>query len=65
MKNLGAKIAPNILAYTSYVGGIAKSKTPDQGSQGEAVLERMKKFGLQRDTGGHDGCYSLLGKEHQ
>ena len=42
-------VRPNVLSYTSYIGGLGRSKEKDKARQAEAVLERMKRHGVQPD----------------
>jgi pentatricopeptide repeat protein len=40
---------PNVLTYTSYIGGLARSRESDLARKAEAVLERMDRFGVEPD----------------
>ncbi len=42
-------IPPNVLTYTSLIGGYARSKEKDKGKMAERVLERMVQRGVQPD----------------
>ncbi len=47
--NLSTVLRPNTMVYTSLIGGISRSKQPDMGRKADAVLERMKRFGVELD----------------
>jgi hypothetical protein len=42
-------VRPNVLTYTSFIGGLARSKDRDLATRAEATLERMERFGVQVD----------------
>lgn len=44
------RVAPNVLSYTCFIGGLARSKERDLARQAEAVLERMDRFGVSPDV---------------
>ena len=41
---------PNIITYTSYIGGLARSKQNDLARKAEATLERMEQHGVPPDV---------------
>ena len=44
-----AIIRPNVMTYTSYIGGLSRSRERDLATQAEAVLDRMAQYGVQPD----------------
>jgi pentatricopeptide repeat protein len=42
-------VHPNVLTYTSYIGGLARSRESELARKAEAVLERMERFGVEPD----------------
>ena len=48
--NTTSLIRPNVLTYTSYIGGLSRSQQPDQARKAEAVLERMQRYGVPPDV---------------
>jgi len=42
-------VRPNVLTYTSYIGGLSRSQQHDMARKAEAVLDRMERFGVQPD----------------
>ena len=44
-----AVVRPNVLTYTSYIGGLSRSQQHDMARKAEAVLDRMERFGVQPD----------------
>jgi len=60
-KNLGDVIRPNIVTYTSFIGGLARSREQDSCMKAEDVLKRMEKFGVDPDMVAYSavlGCYA-------
>ena len=47
--NSTTSLRPNVLTYTSYIGGLARCKDQDKARRAEAVLDRMERFGVQSD----------------
>lgn len=43
-------LRPNVLTYTSLIGGIAKSRSRDMGQRAEEVLVRMREHGVEPDV---------------
>ena len=59
--NLGAMIRPNIVTYTSFIGGLARSRERNSCFKAEDVLKRMEKFGVEPDMVAYSavvGCYA-------
>jgi Pentatricopeptide repeat domain len=51
MENREQKLVqPNVLTYTSFLGGLARSKQADLATKAEAVLVRMKRHNVQPDS---------------
>jgi pentatricopeptide repeat protein len=42
-------VHPNVLTYTSFIGGLSRSRESELARKAEAVLERMEKFGVEPD----------------
>jgi pentatricopeptide repeat protein len=42
-------VHPNVLTYTSYIGGLSRSRESELARKAEAVLERMERFGVEPD----------------
>jgi uncharacterized protein YbjQ (UPF0145 family) len=53
-------VHPNVLTYTSFIGGLSRSRESELARAAEAVLERMEKFGV-FDMVAHTR-FSLLGE---
>ena len=43
------RIRPNVLTYTSVIGGLARSREPDLARRAMDILERMQRFGVEPD----------------
>ena len=46
---INTRIRPNVLTYTSILGGLARSREPDLATRAMDVLERMQRFGVEPD----------------
>jgi pentatricopeptide repeat protein len=42
-------VHPNVLTYTSFIGGLSRSRESELARKAEAVLERMERFGVEPD----------------
>jgi hypothetical protein len=42
-------VHPNVLTYTSYIGGLSRGRESDLARKAEGVLERMERFGVEPD----------------
>lgn len=42
-------VYPNVLTYTSYIGGLSRSRQSDLARKAEAVLDRMERFDVEPD----------------
>ena len=54
-------VRPNVLTYTSYIGGLSRSRRHDMARRAEAVLERMEAAGVRPDVVAYTGvlnCYA-------
>lgn len=47
--NINSTLRPNVLTYTSFIGGLARSKETDKARRAEVVLDRMERYGVQPD----------------
>lgn len=48
--NTTQTLKPNVLTYTSFIGGLARSKENNLARKAEATLDRMRKFGVEPDV---------------
>ena len=46
---INTRIRPNVLTYTSILGGLARSREPDLATRAMDMLERMQRFGVEPD----------------
>ena len=42
-------VHPNVLTYTSFIGGLSRSRESELARKAEAVLDRMERFGVEPD----------------
>ena len=55
-------IRPNVITYTTFIGGLARSKEHNLASRAEAVLERMERHGVQPDMVAYTSVLNALSK---
>ena len=48
-RNIREGIRPNVITYTTFIGGLSRCKEPNLAIRAEAVLERMERHGVQPD----------------
>ena len=53
---------PNLVTYTSYIGGLARSRDRDLARKAEATLVRMEQFGIVPDFVAHTSVISCWAK---
>lgn len=53
---------PNIITYTSFIGGLARSKDRDLARKADATLVRMEQFGIQSDVVAYTAVISCWSK---
>jgi hypothetical protein len=49
MENSGGVVPPNVLTYTSIIGGLARSRKPDLATRADGMLQRMHAHGVEAD----------------
>jgi hypothetical protein len=49
MEDIGGGARPNVLTYTSVIGGLARSKERDLATRADAMLHRMQQHGVEPD----------------
>ena len=49
MEESGGQIQPNVITYTSVIGGLARSGFPDLATRADGMLERMKEHSVEPD----------------
>lgn len=55
-------VRPNVITYTTYIGGLARSKEHNLAERAEDVLDRMKKHGIQPDMVAYTSVLNALSK---
>ena len=55
-------VRPNVITYTTYIGGLARSKEHNLAARASDVLERMKKHGVQPDMVAYTSVLNALSK---
>jgi len=55
-------IRPNVITYTAFIGGLARSKEHNLATRAEAVLERMEQHGIQPDMVAYTSVLNALSK---
>jgi hypothetical protein len=49
MEQSGGSVRPNILSYTSVIGALSRSRSPDLATRADEMLERMNKHDVEPD----------------
>lgn len=58
----GEVIRPNVITYTTYIGGLARSNERNLATKAEAVLERMERHGVEPDMVAYTSVLNALSK---
>lgn len=55
-------VRPNVITYTTYIAGLARSRERNSAARAEAVLERMERHGVQPDYVSYTSVLNALSK---